>query len=113
MAAKEDSERARKEENGEVVVVLVVLDVVVRRRRARQILCARYDSRPLLNAKEPIGSCESDSKRRKWVGESTGAGAFIRVRERGRPISQIELRYKIFERVTIWMEWVCQTDIAV
>lgn len=79
MAAKEDSERARKEENGEMVVVL---DVVVRRRRARQMLCARYDSRPLLKAKEPIGSCESDSKRRKWVGESTGAGAFIRVRER-------------------------------
>jgi hypothetical protein len=28
--------------------------------------CARYDSRPLLNAKEPSGSAESARSRRKW-----------------------------------------------
>jgi hypothetical protein len=28
-------------------------------------VCARYDSRPLLNANEPRGSAESESRRRK------------------------------------------------
>jgi hypothetical protein len=28
-------------------------------------VCARYDSRPLLNAKEPSGRAESESRRRK------------------------------------------------
>lgn len=36
-------------------------------------LCARYDSRPLLKANEPMGSWESDRRRRKWVGELSGA----------------------------------------
>lgn len=46
VAAYEDRESGRKEEN------------VARR------LCARYDSRPLLNANEPMGSWESDRRRR-------------------------------------------------
>lgn len=47
VAANEDSERGRKVEKVE-----------------RRGECARYDSSPLLNANEPIGSWESDRRRR-------------------------------------------------
>ena len=36
-------------------------------------LCARNDSRPLLNANEPTGSCESDNSSRKCVENVSGA----------------------------------------
>jgi hypothetical protein len=32
-------------------------------------LWARYDSRPLLNAKDPRGSAESDKSSKKWFAE--------------------------------------------
>ena len=39
-------------------------------------MCAAKDSRPLLKAKDPMGSAESESKRRKWVDEEAdGDGA--------------------------------------
>jgi hypothetical protein len=38
------------------------------------LVWARYDSRPLLKAKEPSGRAESERRRRKWLaGESKAA----------------------------------------
>lgn len=58
--AYDDSESGRKEENEDAEAAAEeVMDGPPRRR-----VCARYDSRPELKAKEPRGRAESESKRR-------------------------------------------------